>query len=153
VRSNDRFAAVNLFQVRFDIARAHAARMALKRHCFAPIHTQNLVVKTRPARLIFRHNQRLKRRVAVARRLQLQLAKVAFQRLTGLAVARISALVTGWIVVSGLPVGDCFAIVLGVPQVVAQLGIQRPLQNRFGELLQPAVLARYILRPLPVLGQ
>ena len=89
--------------------------------------------------LILAHNQRFKRRVPITRRLQFHLAKIALQRLAGLAVARVPALVTSRIVVSGLPVEDCFAIVLGVTQMVAELGVQRPLQNCFGELLQPPV--------------
>ena len=68
----------------------------------------------------------------VARRLQLQLAEVALQSLLAFPVARVAPVVAR-------------RVVLLVAQMVGHLGFQRPLQDRFGQLLEQTVLPDDIL--------
>src|SRR6202044_669135 len=122
--------SINLLQVSGDLARAHAPR----------IHRYDLVVEAREARLSFADDLRLERTVAVPRRLQRQLPEVAFQRLSGLAIARVAAVVAG-------------LVVLRVAHMIGHLGLHGSLQERFGELLQQSMLADNIFRLLIVRQQ
>ena len=82
---------------------------------------------------------RFERRLAIPRRLQLQLAEVALQCLGAFPVARVASVVAR-------------RIVLLVAQMIGHLGLQRPFQNGFGQLLEQTVLPDDILGFL-VVGQ
>jgi len=89
-------------------------------------------VKARPARLPLGHDLRFEGGLAVAGRLQLQLAEVAVQVFAAFSVARVAPMVAG-------------RVVLLVAQMIGHLGFQGPLQEGFGQLLEQAVLPDDIL--------
>src|SRR5689334_8811670 len=101
-----------------DLARAHAPR----------VHRDDLVVEAREAGLPFGYDLRFKRPIAIPRRLERQLAEIAFQGLGGLAVTRVAAVVAG-------------LVVFRIPEMIGHLGLHGPLQQRFCELLQQPVFA------------
>ena len=72
--------------------------------------------------------QGLERGGAVAWNFNGQLTKVALERLLAVAIAGVARLVGN-------------QLVLAVAQVVRHLGLQCPLDQRFGQLLQEAALA------------
>ena len=109
-----------------DVAYAHAPR----------IHRQNLIVESRPPRLVLLHHPRLELAVAVPRRFDFHLAEIAFQRLQRHSVAAVAAVVS-------------FRIVLLVAQVLGHLPLHGPLHHPLRELLQKPV---YVFR-LPSLLQ
>lgn len=103
---------VHLFQMRLDFPHRHPA-------C---VQRQYLVVKARPAGLVFGHKLRLKAGEPVARNLDRQFAKFAFEGFFAAAIARIAR-----------RIGDGF--VLAVPKVFGHLGFKGALNQPLGELL------------------
>jgi len=92
----------------------------------ARIQRQDIVVETRPARLVFGDDLRFKTAVPITRNLDRQFAEIALERLLALAVAGISGRVHN-------------GIMPGMPQVFGQLGFQGPFDQGFGQLLGQAV--------------
>src|SRR4051812_32188072 len=101
-----------------NFPRAHAAR----------VHRNDLVVKAGETRLPFADNFRLVATVAIARGLQRHFSKITLQRFRRRAIARVAAVVAGW-------------IVFLVAEVFGHLGLHRPLQKRLRQLLQQAVFS------------
>jgi hypothetical protein len=79
--------------------------------------------KAREPRLALAYDFRLVAAVAIPRRLQRDLSKIAFQRLGRRAIARVAAVVAR-------------RIVLLIAQMIGHLGLHGPLQQGFGQLLQ-----------------
>jgi hypothetical protein len=115
--------------VPLDFARGHAARV--QRH--------DLVVEAREPRLMFGQDLRLERADAVSRHFDLQFSKVPLYRLATGPVARIPAIVA-------------HGIVLLVPQMMGQLGVQGSLHHSLDETLPQSVFADDVFR-LPIILQ
>src|ERR1041384_7210296 len=113
-----------------DLARAHAPR----------VHPDDLVVEAREAGLPFGYDLRFERPIAIPRRLERQLAEVAFQGFGSLAVTRVAAVVAG-------------LVVFRIAEMIGHLGLHGPLQQRFRELLQQPVFANDVFGLLVVRQQ
>jgi hypothetical protein len=96
-----------------DLARAHPP-------C---VHRDDLVVEAGEARLPLADDLRFVAAVAIARRLQRQLAEIPFERLARRAVPRVAAVVAR-------------RVVLLIAQMFSHLGLHRALQQRLRQLLQ-----------------
>src|SRR5258706_3924795 len=108
---------VHFLQVALDLPNAQAAG----------IQRDDLVVKARPAGLMFGNELWFERALPVARNVERQLAEIPLQGLGAVAVTRVA---------SG--VGDGLAPV--VTEVFAHFGLECPLDQRLGELLEQAIL-------------
>ena len=97
------------------------------------VQRQDLVVKASPAGLVLGHDLRLKAGVPITGDINGQLAKVAFEGLFAFAVA-------------GVASGVGHAGVFGVAQVLGHLGLQGPLDQALGQLLEQAVFSDEVFR-------
>jgi hypothetical protein len=100
--------AVHLAQMSLDVARAHAAR----------VHRNDLVVEARPAALVLGQNLRLEAPVAIARHPDLHRAEITLHSFPAVPVA---------VVAAAAP----FRLPFFVSEMMRQLGIHGPLQQRF----------------------
>src|ERR1039457_500511 len=116
----------------------HAIRSAVRLR-LRSIQRDDLVVEPRKAGLVLGDDLRLETPVPVPRRLQIDLAEIAFQFLLAAAVAGVAAVVAR-------------RVVLLIAYLLGQFGMHRPLQERFRQLLEKAILANDVFRLL-VAGQ
>jgi len=96
-----------------DLTRRHAAR----------VHRQNLVVEALEPCLMLRQDLRLEAAIAISRRFHHHRPEIALNRL-------------GSCPVTGIPAVISRRIVLFIAQMLRQLGVHRPLQQRLRKLFQ-----------------
>jgi hypothetical protein len=101
----------------------------------ARVHRQNLLIKARKTSLVLGYNFRLEGPVPVARHFDLYRSEVSLHLFPASAIAVV-------------PAAAPFRRVLLIAEVVIQLGIHRPLDQRLGQLLEQAVWPDNLLRAL-----
>src|ERR1017187_5974386 len=95
------------------------------------IHRHDLLVEARKAALILGDQLRIEGSFPVARDRNLKLRRIGQDLLAGGAVAVIAVIA---------------ALLLGfLPQMVVHLGVQHPFRERLLQLVEQAILAKYVL--------
>src|SRR5262249_10635737 len=113
--------AVDLFQMPLDLARGHPPR----------VERNDLVVEAVEARLPLFAELRLQLSLAVPRHPDRDLSLLALERLTRLAVARVAGVLS-------------FRRVLLVAEMMRQLSVLDPFDERLGELLEQTALTEQV---------
>jgi hypothetical protein len=103
------------------------------------VQRDDLVIEPIPAGLVLGNQMGLEAAVAVTGHLNGQLTEIALERLLALAVAGVTA-----------HIGNGFVAL--VAQVLSELGVQCPLDQQLGQLLEQAAVADEVFRFL-VVGQ